>query len=167
LFYTGVNRGLLTICTISTYFLHASFYVVAVNCDPLRSPSTHSIQFPSCSIFVQRTRTISILSCLGWLSPILKIYSRVLYCYYYLNLIGYVTLNTASYLEDANVVINVHWVANPHVPIHYAVYRTVVFYLLTKDTGMISSVRCWFSLHLLVAIDSIRSLFNENIFQYK
>jgi hypothetical protein len=37
---TGVNRGLLTICTNSTDFLPASVSVVAVNCDLLGSPST-------------------------------------------------------------------------------------------------------------------------------
>jgi hypothetical protein len=33
----GVNRGLLTFCTDSTYFIPASVSVVAVNCDPLGS----------------------------------------------------------------------------------------------------------------------------------
>jgi hypothetical protein len=78
--------------------------VVAVNCDPSRSPATHSTRFPSCSVFIPRTRTISILSRLGWLSPII-IYSRVLYCYYHRNLVGYVTFNTASYLEDTDIVL--------------------------------------------------------------
>jgi hypothetical protein len=86
-------------------------------------------------------------------------YSRVSYCYYYLNLTGYVTFNTASYLEDADVLLTVHWIANPPVPIRYNVYRTVVVYLLTKDIGMISSVRLCCSVYLLVAIDSIKSLF--------
>jgi hypothetical protein len=133
--------------------------VVAVNCDPLRSPATHSTRFPSCSVFVPFTWTISVISCLGWLSLII-IYSRVSYCYYYLNLIGYVTFNTTSYLEDADVVITVHWIANQPVPICYSVYHTVVIYLLTKDIGIVSYVHRCCSGHLLVAIDSIKSLFN-------
>jgi hypothetical protein len=137
---TGVSRDLLTISTNYTNFLPASVSVVTVNFDPLRSPSTHFTWLSSCSVFVPRTWTISVLSCLGWLSPII-IYSRVSYCYYYLNLIGYVTFNTTSYLEYADVVLTVHWIANPPVPIHYTVYRIVVVYLLTKDIGMISSVR--------------------------
>jgi hypothetical protein len=121
---TGFNRGLLTICTNSTYFLPASVSVVAVDCDPLGSPATHYYQLLSCSVFVLRTGTISVLSRLGWLSLIIM-YSRVSYCYYYLNLTGYVTFNNASYLEDAAVVLTVHWIANPPVPICYTVYRTV------------------------------------------
>jgi hypothetical protein len=85
-------------------------------------------------------------------------YSRFLYCYYYLTPTGYVTFNTASYLEDADVVLTVHWIANPTVPIPYTVYLTVAVYLLTKDIGMISSVRLCCSVHILVAIDSIKSL---------
>jgi hypothetical protein len=159
LFCIVVNRGLLTICTNSTDFLPASVSVVAVNCDLLRSPATHSTWFPSCSVFVPRTLTIPVLSCPRWLSPII-LYSRVSYCYYYLNLIGYVTFNTKSYLEDTDVVHSVHWIANPPVPIHYTVYLTVVVYLLIKDIGMISSEHRCCSIHLLVAIDSIKSLFN-------
>jgi hypothetical protein len=132
---------------------------MAVNVDPLRSLFTHSTRFPSCSVFIPRTRTMSVIICIGWLSPII-IYSRVLYCYYYLNLIGYVTFTTASYLEDADVVLTVQWIANPPVPIRYTVYRTVVVYFRTKDLRMISSVRRCFSVHLSVAIDSIKSLFN-------
>jgi hypothetical protein len=149
LFCTGVNRGLLTICTNSTYFLPASVSVVAVNCDPSGSPSTHSSRFPSCSVFVPCTRTISVLSRLGWLSPFIT-HRRVSYCYYYLNLIGYVTFNTASYLEDANVILTVHRISNPPVPIRYTVYHTVVVYLLTKYIGVISSVRRCCSIHVLV-----------------
>jgi hypothetical protein len=132
--------------------------MVAVNCDPLRSPATHSTWFPSCSVFAPRTRTIFVLSRIGLLSPII-INSKVLYCYCYLNLIGYVTFNTASYLEDTDIVLNVQWIANPSVPILYNVYRTVVVYLLPKDIGMISSLRRGCSVHLLVTIDSIKSLF--------
>jgi hypothetical protein len=91
----------------------------------------------------------------GWLS-LITMYSRVSYCYYYLNVTCYITFNTTSYLEDAAVVLTVYWIANPPVPIHYNVYRTVVVYLLTKDLGMISSVRLCCSVHLLVAIDSIK-----------
>jgi hypothetical protein len=120
----GVSRGILTICTNSTYFIPASIYLVAVNCDPLGSPATHYSRLPSCSVFVPHTGTISVLSCLGWLNLIIM-YSRVSYCYYYPNLTVYVTFNTASYLEDAAVVLTVHWIANPHVPICYTVYRTV------------------------------------------
>jgi hypothetical protein len=79
---------------------------------------------PSCSVFVLRTGTISVLSRLGGLSLIIM-YSRVSYCYYYLNLTGYVIFNTASYLEDATVVLTVQWILNPPVPRHYAVYHTV------------------------------------------
>jgi hypothetical protein len=86
-------------------------------------------------------------------------YSRVSYCYYYLNPAGYATFNTASYLEDADVVLTVHWIANSPVHIRYTVYRTVVVYLLIKDLGMISSVRLCCSVHLLVTIDYIKSLF--------
>jgi hypothetical protein len=132
--------------------------MVVVNCDPLRSPSTQCARSPSCSVLVLRTWTISILSRIGWLSPI-KIYSRVSYHYYYLNLIGYVTFITASYLYDADVVLAVHWIATPPVHICYTVYRTVVVYLLTKDIRMISSVLRCCSLNLLVTIDSIKSLF--------
>jgi hypothetical protein len=132
--------------------------MVAVNCDPLRYPATHTTRFPSCSVFVLRTQTIYVRSRLGWLSPII-IFSRVSYCYYYLNLIGYVTLNTYSYLEDADVVLTVYWMANPPVPIHYTVYHAVVVYLLTKNIGMISSVRRCCSIHLLLTIDSVKSLF--------
>jgi hypothetical protein len=119
---TGVSRGLLNICTNSTYFLPASVYVVAVNCDPLGSPATHYSRLPSCSVFVPRMGTISVLSHLGWLSIIIM-YSRVSYCYYYLKLTDYVTFNTASYLEDTDVVLTV--LANTPVPICYTVYRTV------------------------------------------
>jgi hypothetical protein len=42
---TGVNIGLLTICTNSTDFLPASVSVVVVNCDPLGSPATHYYWF--------------------------------------------------------------------------------------------------------------------------
>jgi hypothetical protein len=132
--------------------------MVTGNCDPLRSPATHSTRFPSCSVFVLLTHTISVLSCLGWLSPN-TIYSRVSYCYYCINLIGYVIFNTAPYLDDTNVLLTVHWIANPPVPIHYTVYRTVVVYLLTKAIGMVSSVRHCCYVHLLVTIDSIKSLF--------
>jgi hypothetical protein len=131
--------------------------MVAVNCDPLRSPATHSTPFPSCSVFVPRTRTIYVLSRLSWLSPII-IYSRVSYYYFYLNLIVYVTFNTASYLEDTDGALTVHWIANPPVPIYYTVYCTVAVYLLTKDIGMISSVRRCFFVHLLVTIYSNKSL---------
>jgi hypothetical protein len=96
-----------------------------------------------------------VLSRLGWLSLIIM-YSRVSYCYYYLNLTGYVTFNITSYFKDAAVVLTVHWIANPPVPVRYTVYHTVVVYLLTKEPGMISSVRFCFSLHLLVTIDSIK-----------
>jgi hypothetical protein len=51
---TGVNIGLLTFCTDSTYFLLEYVSVVAVNCDP-------------------RTLTVSVLSSLGWLSIIYNI----------------------------------------------------------------------------------------------
>jgi hypothetical protein len=101
-----------------------SVSVVAVNCDPLGSLATHYSRLLSCSVFVPRTGTVSILSRLGWPSLII-IYSRVSYCYYYLNLTGYVTFNSTSYLEDAAVVLTVHWIANPPVPIRYTVYRTV------------------------------------------
>jgi hypothetical protein len=127
--------------------------------DPLGSPATHYSRLPSCSVFVPRTGTIFYISCLGWLSIIIM-HSRVSYCYYYLNLTGYVTFSTASYLEDADVVRTVQWIANLPVPIRYIVHRTVVVYLLTKDLGMISSVRLCCSVHILVAIDSIKSLFN-------
>jgi hypothetical protein len=130
-----------------------------VCCDPLTSPSTHSTRFPSCSVFAPRTRTIFVRSRLDWPSPIIM-YSSVLYCYYYLNLIVYVTFNTASYLEDAGVVITVHWIANTHVPMCCTVYRTFVVNLLTKDIGMISYVCRSCSVHILVAIDHIKSLFN-------
>jgi hypothetical protein len=96
-------------------------------------------------------------------------YRRVSYCYYYLKLTGCVTFNNASYLEDAAAVLNVHWIANPHVTIQYTVYHTVVVYLLTKNLGMISSVRLCCSVHLLVAINSIKSLLlniNFNISMY-
>jgi hypothetical protein len=121
LFCTGVNRGLLTICTNYTDFIPASVSVVDVNCGPLRAPVTHSTRFPSCCVFVPRTRTISILSRLGWLGPII-IYSRVSYCYYYLNIIGYFTFNNVSYLEDDDGVRTVHWIDNPPVPISYILY---------------------------------------------
>jgi hypothetical protein len=53
---TGVNRGLLTFCTDSTYFLPASVYVVAVYCDPLGSLAHPQYsRLMSCSIFVPRT----------------------------------------------------------------------------------------------------------------
>jgi hypothetical protein len=70
-------------------------------------------------------------------------HNRVSYCYYYINFIGYVTFNTASYLEDANVVFTVQWIANPPVPIRNNVYRTVVSICSLKNTGtgMVSSVR--------------------------
>jgi hypothetical protein len=112
------------ISTKSAYFLPTSVSVLDVNCDPLGSPATHYSRLPSCSVFIPRTRTISIPSRLAWLSLII-IYSRVSYCYYYLNLMCYVTFNTASYLDDANVVHTVHWIVNPPVPIHYNVYHTV------------------------------------------
>jgi hypothetical protein len=121
---TEVNRGLLTICTISTYFLPASVSVMAVNWDPFGSASTQYSRLPSCSVFLPHTGTISVLSRLGWLS-LITMYSRVLYCYYYLNLEGYVTFNTASYLKGATVVLTVHWVATPPVPIDYTTCRTV------------------------------------------
>jgi hypothetical protein len=155
---TGVNIGILTICTNSTDFIPASISVVAVNCDPLGYLATHYSRLPSCSVFVPRMRTISVISCLGWPSLIIM-YIRVSYCYYYLSLTGCVTFNTASYLEDAAVVLTVNWIANAPVPMRYTVYRTFVVYLLTKDLGMISSVRLCCSVHLLVAIDSIKSLF--------
>jgi hypothetical protein len=102
--------------------------------------------------------TISVLIRLGWLSLIIM-YSRVLYCYYYLTPTFYVTFNTAYYLEDADVVLTVQWIANPPVPIRYNMYSSVVVYLLTKDIGMISSVSLCCSVHILVAIDSFKSLF--------
>jgi hypothetical protein len=37
---------------------------------------------------------------------------------------------TTSYLEDAVVVLTVHWIANPTVPIGYTVYRTVCYLLV-------------------------------------
>jgi hypothetical protein len=154
---TGVNRGLLTICTSSIDFLPASVSVVAVNCDPLGSPATDYSRLPSCSVFIPHTGTIYVLSHLDWLSLIIM-YSRVSYCYYYLNLTYYVTFNTSSYLEDAAVVLTVHWIANPPVPIRYTMYRTVVVYLLTKDLRMISSVHLCCSVHILLAIDPIKSL---------
>jgi hypothetical protein len=167
LFCTRVNRGLLTICTDSTEFIPASIYAVYVNCNPLWSPATHYYWLPlvthssgllSCSVFVPRTRTLSVLIRLGWLSLIVM-YSGFLYCYFSLNITGCVIFNTASYSEDAAVVLTVHWIANPPVPIRYIVYRAVVVYLLTKDLGMISSIRLCCSLHLLVAVDYIKSLF--------
>jgi hypothetical protein len=121
---TGVNRGLLTICISSTDFLSLSVSVVTVNCDPLGSPATHYSWLPSCSLFIPRTGTISVLSHLGWMSLII-IYSIILYCYYYLSLTGYVTFNTASYLEDTAGVLTIHWIANPHVPIRYTMHFTV------------------------------------------
>jgi hypothetical protein len=141
------HRGLPIICTNSTYVLPAVVSVVAVNGDPLRSPATHSTRFLSCSIFFPRTRTISVLSHLGWLGLII-IYSRVSYCYHYLNLIGYVTFNTAYYLEHADVVLTVQWITNSHVLILSNMYRTVVSTCSLKNTGMISSVR-----HVCVKID--------------
>jgi hypothetical protein len=118
---TGFNRGLLTICTTSTDFIPGSLSVVSVNCDPLGSPSTHYSQFIElfhiCSAYMVYFRT-------PWLSLII-IYSRVSYCYFYVNLAGYVTFNTAYYSSDATVVLTVQWIANPHVPIHYNVYRAV------------------------------------------
>jgi hypothetical protein len=140
LFCTRVNRGLLTICTNCTGFLPASVYVVAVNCDSLRSPATHYSRLLSCSVFVPRTRTISVLSRLGWLSLIIM-YSIVLYCYYYLKLTGYVTFNTTSSLKDSEVVLTVQWIANPHVPTHHMVYHTFVSTCSLKNTGMISFER--------------------------
>jgi hypothetical protein len=98
--------------------------VVAVNCGPLGSPATHYSWLPSCSVFVPHSGNISVLSRLGWLTLVVT-YIIVSYCYYYLNLTGYVTFNTASYLEDAAVVLTVHWIANPPVPISYTVYCTV------------------------------------------
>jgi hypothetical protein len=73
---------------------------------------------------------------------------------------GYATFNTMSYLEDANIVLTVHWTANPPVPKHYTVYLTVFVYLLTKYIGIISSLHRCCSVHLLVAIDSIKLLFD-------
>jgi hypothetical protein len=54
---TGVNRGILTLCTDSTYLLLESVFVVAVNCDPLGSlapPPLFSINelFRICSAYV-------------------------------------------------------------------------------------------------------------------
>jgi hypothetical protein len=85
----------------------------------------------------------------GWVS----------YCYYYLNLTGYVTFNTASYLEDADVVPTVHWIYSP--PVHIVIMCTVQFvvYLRTKDRGMISSIRLFCSIHILVTYYSVKSLF--------
>jgi hypothetical protein len=98
-----------------------------------------------------------LLSRLGWLSLVIM-YSRVSYCYSYINLTSHVTFNTASYLEEDAAILNVHWIANPPVPICYTVYRTSDVYLLTKDLGMISSVHLCCSVHLVVAIDSIKSI---------
>jgi predicted membrane chloride channel (bestrophin family) len=122
-----------------------------MNCDLLGSPATRYSRSPSCSVFVPLTQTISVFSRLGWLSVIIMC-SRVSYCSFYLNLTGYVTLNTASYLEDAAVILTVHWIANTPVPIHYTVYLTVVVYLLIKDFGMISSVRLCCSVHLYLQL---------------
>jgi hypothetical protein len=121
---TRVKRGLPTICTNYADFLPAPVSVVAVNCDPLGSPATHYSWLPSGSVFVPRTGTISILSHIGWLSLIIM-YRRVSYCYFYLNLTGYVTFNNAYYLEDTTVVLTVHWTAKPPVPMRYTVYHTV------------------------------------------
>jgi ABC-type polysaccharide transport system permease subunit len=66
----------------------------------------------------------------------------------------------ASYLEDADVVLTVHGIANLPVHIRYTVYRTVIVYLLTKDSGMINSVCHCFFVHLLVTIDYIKLVFN-------
>jgi hypothetical protein len=81
-------------------------------------------------------------------SPSFIIYIRVSYCYCYLNRPGYVAFNTASFLEDAAVVLTVHWISNPPVPIRYTVYHIVCFYLLTKDRGMISSVHLFCYAHI-------------------
>jgi hypothetical protein len=115
--------------------------MVAVNCDSLLSPATHYSRLPSCSVFVPRTRTLSVLSCLGWLSLIIM-YSRVSYCYYYLNIIWYVRFNPASYLKYSEVVLTARWIFNPPVPIHHSVYHTVVSTLSLKNTGMITSEHC-------------------------
>jgi hypothetical protein len=56
-------------------------------------------------------------------------------------------------------VLNVNWMANPRVPIHYTVYHTVAVYLLTNNTGVINSVRWYCSLHILFASSSLLSLF--------
>jgi hypothetical protein len=89
----------------------------------------------------------------------MTIYSSVSCRYYYINLIGYVTFLAVSYCSYSDVVLTVHWIAHPPVHECYTVYRIVVVYLLTKDIGMISSVRHCCSVHLLVTIDSIKSLF--------
>jgi hypothetical protein len=39
---------------------------------------------------------------------------------------------TVSIVYNRMVKLNVHWIDNPHVPIHSTVYRAVV-YLLNKD----------------------------------
>jgi hypothetical protein len=155
---TRVNRGLMTICNSSTDILPASISVVAVNCGPLGSPVTHHSWLLSCSVFVPRTGTLPVLSRLGWPSLII-VYSIVSYCYYYLNQIGYVTFNATYYLEDAAVVLTVQWIVNPHVTICDNMYRTVVVYLIIKDIRMISSLLLCVFVHIIVAIDSIKSLF--------
>jgi hypothetical protein len=48
----------------------------AVICDPLRSPATHSTWLPSCSKFVPHKWTFSVISRLGWMSPIRKIQQK-------------------------------------------------------------------------------------------
>jgi hypothetical protein len=164
---TGVNRGLLTICTNCTDFLPVSVSMVAVNCDPLISPATHSTRFPSSFGFVLHTQTnISVLSHLGWLSPII-IYSRVSYCYYYLNLIGYITFNNTYYLEDTNAVLTVQWIDNTPVLICYILYRTVGVYLLTKHIGMIGSIRLCCSVYLLWKLIPLNCYSFKYWFQYK
>jgi hypothetical protein len=89
----------------------------------------------------------------------MTIYSSVSCRYYYLNLIGYVVFLIVSYFSEDDVVLTVHWIAHPPVHECYTVYRIFVVYLLTKDIGMISSVRRFCSVHLLVTIDSIKLLF--------
>jgi hypothetical protein len=39
------------------------------------------------------------------------------------------------------LVPTVHWIASPHLNVHYCVYRTFVVYLLDNNTGVINSVR--------------------------
>jgi hypothetical protein len=94
--------------------------------------------FNICSVFVPRTRTLSVISRLGWLSLIIM-YSRVSYCYYYLNLIGYVIFYPMSFLKDVEFVPTVQWRNNPPVHIRHTVYRIIVSTCSLKNTGMISS----------------------------
>jgi hypothetical protein len=70
------------LCTDSTSILPASVSVVAMNYDHFGSLAPpHYSQLSSCSVLVPHTRTVSVLSRLGWLN-IFLIYSRVSYCYY-------------------------------------------------------------------------------------